>query len=143
MFGNRSEATGSVYLHKGERGSTWRCRLYLPTGETRRKIGPAWTGRGRPPEGYFTKRGAEAWLHDHLASIRNGTAPGLIRTGVTFSDACDEWLRHAEDGRRCRPSTNVNWHARKPTACSARSAGSGSSRHKCGRPAGAGLPLRA
>ena len=30
---------------------------------------------------------------DHLAAIRSGTAPGLIRTGVTVSVAADEWLR--------------------------------------------------
>lgn len=105
MLRHRTEVSGSVYLHKGKRTATWRARLYLPTGETRRTIGPAWTGRGRPPAGTFTKRSAEAWLHDHLASIRNGTAPGLVRTGVTFGDACDEWLRHAEHERGCRPST--------------------------------------
>ena len=44
-------------------------------------------------------------MYDHLASIRGGTAPGLIRTGVTVSVAADEWLRHAEQERGCRPST--------------------------------------
>ncbi len=118
MQPHRTEVSGSVHLHKGKRRSTWRARLYLPTGQTWRTIGPAWTGRGRPAEGTFTKRSAEAWLHDHLAAIRKGTAPGLIRTGVTFSDACDEWLRHAEHERGCRPSTlrdyrsTVNHHLR-------------------------------
>jgi len=48
MQPHRIEVSGSVYLHKGKRTTTWRARLYLPTGETRRTIGPAWTGEGDP-----------------------------------------------------------------------------------------------
>ena len=34
-----------------------------------KKIGPAWTSRGRPADGYFTKRTAEAWLRDVLDQV--------------------------------------------------------------------------
>lgn len=35
----------------------------LPDGrQVQKRIGPAWTERGRPPAGYFTKRTADAWL---------------------------------------------------------------------------------
>jgi hypothetical protein len=44
------------------------------------KVGPAWTERGRPPAGFFTKRTAEAWLRDVLDRARRGTLPGLVRT---------------------------------------------------------------
>ena len=30
--------------------------------QVKKTLGPAWTYRGRPPAGYFTKRTAEAWL---------------------------------------------------------------------------------
>ena len=47
-------------------------------------IGPAWTGRGRPATGYFTKRTAEAWLTHVLQEARRGTLPGAVRTGANF-----------------------------------------------------------
>ncbi|HEV2776216.1 MAG TPA: hypothetical protein VGV90_11550 [Solirubrobacteraceae bacterium] len=70
-----------------------------------RKIGPAWTERGRPPEGYVTKRLAEAWLRDVLDQARRGSLPGMVRTGATFADAAAEFLRYVADERACKPST--------------------------------------
>jgi integrase len=70
-----------------------------------RKIGPAWTERGRPAAGYFTKRTAENWLRDTLDDARRGTLPGMVRTGATFADAAAEFLRYAEHDRACKPST--------------------------------------
>jgi integrase len=70
-----------------------------------RKIGPAWTARGRPPAGYVTQRLAEAWLRDVLDQARRGTLPGMVRTGATFADAAAEFLRYAADDRDCKPST--------------------------------------
>ena len=43
-------------------------------------IGPARTARGRPPDGYFTKRTAEAWLRRILDEAAAGTLPGMVRT---------------------------------------------------------------
>ena len=60
----------------------------------RTRVGPAWTGRGRPTAGSFTKRLAEDWLRDTLDAARRGTLPGAVRTGVTFDDAAAEWLRY-------------------------------------------------
>jgi integrase len=76
-----------------------------------RRIGPAWTERGRPPAGYFTKRGAEAWLRDLLDQARRGTLPGLIRTDATFADAAAEWLRYIEHDRERKPSTVAGYRA--------------------------------
>ena len=70
-----------------------------------RKIGPAWTERGRPPAGYVTKRLAEAWLRDVLDQARRGSLPGMVRTGATFADAAAEYLRYVADERGCKPST--------------------------------------
>jgi integrase len=68
-------------------------------------MGPAWTGRGRPPAGYFTKRLAEDWLREVLDQARRGTLPGLVRTDVTFAQACEDYLAHKERDRRLKPST--------------------------------------
>jgi hypothetical protein len=64
-----------------------------------RKLGPAWTERGRPAAGYFTKRSAEDWLRKVLDEARDGTLPGLVKTDVTFAEAADEWLRYVEHDR--------------------------------------------
>ena len=48
-----------------------------------KKIGPAWTERGRPPAGYFTKRTAEDWLRDVLGS---GAARDVARHGANRCD---------------------------------------------------------
>jgi len=70
-----------------------------------RALGPEWTGKGRPPDGHLTRRTAEAKLQQILVDARRGTLPGMIKTGATVSDACDEWLRHAEHERGVKPST--------------------------------------
>jgi hypothetical protein len=54
--------------------------------------------RGRPPDGYFTKRTAEAWLRDLLDEARRGTLAGMHRSGVTIADAAAEWLRSSVRG---------------------------------------------
>jgi integrase len=73
--------------------------------QVQKALGPAWTARGRPPYGYLTKRTAEAWLRDVLDQARRGTLPGLVRTGVTFADAAEEWLRYVAEERGRKPST--------------------------------------
>jgi integrase len=72
---------------------------------SRGRIGPAWTERGRPAAGYFTKRLAEDWLRDVIDQARHGTLPGMVRTGATFADAAAEWLRYIEHDRGRKPST--------------------------------------
>jgi integrase len=93
-------------------------------------LGPAWTGRGRPPAGYFTKRLAEDWLRDTLDELRFGAgfatsrplerepqerkfATGYgeekVETGVTFAEAAEEYLRFSEEDRGCKPSTIRNY----------------------------------
>ena len=98
--------SGHVYRHDGKRGSVWRAKYRLPDGrQVHRTIGRAWTERGRPAAGYFTKRTAEAWLREVLDQAAKGTLPGLVRTGVTFAEAAGEYLRHLEHDRERKPST--------------------------------------
>jgi integrase len=68
-------------------------------------FGSAWSGRTRPPSGYFTKRQAEDWLRETLEQARRGTLPGLVRTGATVADAAGEYLRYIEHDRERKPST--------------------------------------
>jgi hypothetical protein len=73
--------------------------------QVQKKIGPAWTERGRPAAGYFTKRQAEDALRELLHEARRGTLPGMTRSGATFADAAAEYLRYCEHDRACKPST--------------------------------------
>ena len=84
----------------------WYAKYRLPDGrQIQRKLGPAWTERGRPPDGYFTKRQAEDWLRDMLDQARRGLLPGMVRTGARFADAAAEFLRYVEYDRTLKPST--------------------------------------
>jgi integrase len=98
--------SGHVFRLERKRGAAWYAKYRLPDGrQFQRKIGPAWTERGRPPAGYFTRRSAEAWLRDLLDQARRGTLPGMVRTGATFADAAEEYLRYVEHDRGRKPST--------------------------------------
>jgi integrase len=98
--------SGHVFRIDGKRRPIWRAKYRLPDGrQVQRTIGKVWTERGRPPEGYFTKRTAEAWLRDVLDQAERGTLPGMVRTGRTFANAADEYLRYLAEDRRRKPST--------------------------------------
>lgn len=102
--------SGHVFRVEGKRGPRWYAKYRLPDGhQVQKALGPAWTQRGRPPAGYFTKRTAEAWLRDVLDQARRGTLPGMVRTGATFADAAAEWLRFIERERGRKPSTLADY----------------------------------
>ena len=106
------EPSGHVFRVERKRGPQWYAKYRLQDGrQVQRRIGPAWTERGRPPAGYFTKRGADTWLQAVLHQARHGTLPGQIRTSVTFADAAAEWLRHVEHDRERKPSTVAGYRA--------------------------------
>jgi integrase len=98
--------SGHVFRVERTRGAVWYAKYRLPDGrQAQKKIGPAWTERGRPPAGYYTKRLAEEWLRETLDQARRGTLPGAVRTGARFEDAAAEWLRYVEHDRDVKPST--------------------------------------
>jgi len=106
MSGHQQPISGHVFRVERTRGAVWYAKYRLPFGrQVQRKIGPAWSERGRPPVGYFTKRTAEDWLREVLDQARRGTLPGLVRTGVTVDEAADEFLRYLEHDRSRKPST--------------------------------------
>lgn len=57
-----------------------RAKYRLPDGRVHRTIAPAWTGRGRPRAGYFTKRTVEDW---------SPRCPGPGATGRAAWDGTD------------------------------------------------------
>jgi integrase len=99
--------SGHVFRVERKRGAVWFAKYRLPDGrQVQKKIGPAWSGRGRPPTGYYTKRLAEDWLRGVLDDARRGTLPGMVApSGATFADAAAEWLRFVEQDRERKPST--------------------------------------
>jgi integrase len=98
--------SGHVFRADRKRGPVWYAKYRLPDGrQVQRRIGPAWTGRGRPLAGSYTKRMAEDWLRGILDQARAGTLPGMVRTGATFADATAEFLRYCEQDRGCKPWT--------------------------------------
>jgi integrase len=104
--------TGHVFRTERNRGPGWYAKYRLPDGrQIQKKIGPAWTERGRPANGYFTKRLAEDWLRETLDQARRGTLAGMVRTGATFADAAAEWLRYVEHDRRRKPSTVAGYES--------------------------------
>jgi hypothetical protein len=98
--------SGHVFRVERKRGPAWYARYRLPDGrQVQRRIGPAWTKRGRPAACYFTRRSADAWLHDVLEQARAGTLPGLRRSNATVRDAAQEWLRYVVEDRAIKPTT--------------------------------------
>jgi integrase len=109
LVGVRS-VSGHVFRVDRVSGPVWYAKYRLPDGrQVQRKLGPAWCRVGRPAAGFFTKRSAEAWLREVLVQAHAGSLPGMVRTGVTFARACDEWLRYCVEDRACKPSTMVDY----------------------------------
>jgi len=101
-------ATGSVRLVERSCGAVYYAKLRLPDGrQVQRKLGAAWTRRGRPEGGSLTQRMAEARLRELLVEAERGTLAAINRSGDghTFEDAAAEYLRYVEHERQRRPST--------------------------------------
>jgi integrase len=112
METNVKPISGHVFRVQGKRGPRWYAKYRLPDGrQVQKALGPAWTQRGRPADGYFTKRTAEAWLRDVLDQAHKGTLPGMVRTGATFADAAAEWLRYVEQERGRKASTLADYRS--------------------------------
>lgn len=111
MPGPRSRsASGHVRLAERRKGPVFYIKYRLPDGrQEQRALGPAWTGRGRPPIGYYTRRTAEQALREALADGQRGRLRRPEPSGATFEDAAAEWLRWVEVDRGRRHSTVSNY----------------------------------
>jgi integrase len=103
--------SGHIYRVERKRGAVWYWKLRLPQGgEERKAIGPEWNGPGRPPEGYFTKRTAQAALEARLTDVRRGI--GIpARTGATFRDAAEDWFSRGKAETGWKPSTTRDYRS--------------------------------
>ena len=102
---------GHVFRVERSRGPVWYAEYLLPDGrQVQKKIGPAWSERGRPPAGYFTRRQAEAWLEDVLHAARRGTLPGRSGAGSSSlrrpRSGCVSSERTASGSRRRLSTTS-------------------------------------
>ena len=83
QFGGVGPASGFVFRIDRVRGPQRYAKWRAPDGrQVKRRIGPAWTGRGRPDPGFFTKRTAEEWLRAALDQADDRAARGVD------ADAC-------------------------------------------------------
>jgi hypothetical protein len=98
--------TGHVLLVPRKRGDQFYAHYRLADGrQVKKRLGPAHTGKGRPPTGHFTRKMAQEALDAILTDLRRGTVQVAPKTGATFADAAAEWLRYVEHDRKRRPST--------------------------------------
>ncbi len=97
--------TGFVFRVEGKRKTSWYAKYRLADGrQVKKRIGPAWQGKGHPAPGFVSKRTAERWLDDALAAARE-QAPSVAAVDATFAEAAREWLRYVEHDRGGKPST--------------------------------------
>jgi integrase len=108
----RRSVSGNIYLKTNRvKGPAWYYRARLPHGgEERKLIGPLWTGSGRTPDGYFTKRTAQAVLDARLTDLRRGVGMPN-RTGATFRDAAEHWYIHRGQQESWKPSTRRDYRS--------------------------------
>jgi integrase len=99
--------TGHVKTVDRKRGPVFYLKYRLADGrQVQKLLGPKWTGKGRPADGFYTDRTAADALNAVLTDARRGTLEGAsLRTGRTFHDACAEWLRYVEHDREREIST--------------------------------------
>ncbi len=102
-------ATGHVFLVKRKRGDQWYAKYRIGERQVQKKLGPAWTDKGRCPAGHYTKRTAQQALDAILTDARRGslTAP----TGTTFAVAANEYLRYMEQEKDLAAKTLRNYRS--------------------------------
>ncbi|HUB74545.1 MAG TPA: site-specific integrase [Solirubrobacteraceae bacterium] len=95
-----------MILRKGSRGAVYYLKYRLADGrQVKRRLGKAWTQRGRAPAGYYTPRTADDALQAILTDARRGTLVGMTTIDAKFADASAEWLRYVQHDRDVKPST--------------------------------------
>lgn len=99
--------TGHLRIERRKRGEVFYIKYRDADGQQHnRMLGDRWSGRGRPPAGFYTDRMAEEALQALLADERRGTLAGAKgKSGKTFGDACAEHERYCRDDKQLAAST--------------------------------------
>lgn len=88
--GPYTAVSGHVRIDEGKRRKTWVAKWRDGAGQHEKRLGPAWTERGRAPEGFLRERQAQAMLEAILTDARRGVVRQQ-RTGLTFAELAEEW----------------------------------------------------
>lgn len=103
--------SGHIYRQERQTGPRWVAKWRDGVGQHKRVVGKAWTGKGRPADGYFTKRLAQQALDEILADARRGQLIGPASSGIPFREAAEHWLEHGRHERGLKPSTLVDYRS--------------------------------
>jgi integrase len=110
----RNSISGHVFVVARKRGDQWYAKWRGPkrladgrvvTVQTQQRLGPAWSGHGRPPEGQFTRKTAQAWLQAKLTDLRRGEGIPVEQASVPFRVVAEDWYAHGETVRGLKAST--------------------------------------
>ena len=104
-----AKPTGHVRTLARQGGDVFYAKLKIPrrdgtTYEPQRRLGRVWTKRTRPPDGYLTRRMADARLEAILAGDDPLVSVDTPSNVVSFRTACDEHLRYLEFDRQRKRS---------------------------------------
>jgi integrase len=102
--------SGHVWLYRGKHRQTWCAKWRDHTGQHEKRLGRAWTGRGRPPQGFLRRREAEALLDEILVDARRGQLCQQ-HTGVTFADVAEDWYARGPLERDWSASTQRDYRS--------------------------------
>jgi integrase len=109
-FDLAAPVSGHLWLYQGKRRQTWCARWRDQTGQHQKRLGHAWTGRGRPPQGFLRQRDAEALLEEILVDARRDQLRQQ-RTGVTFADVAEDWYARGPLARDWSASTQRDYRS--------------------------------
>jgi hypothetical protein len=98
----RPAVSGHIRVQRGKRADVFYATWRGQDGRQRQtRLGRVWREKGRPPDGYLTKKMAEAKLRELFADAQRGSVPGPARSGVTLAaDVCCPLARRRGDLRR-------------------------------------------
>jgi integrase len=102
--------SGHVWLYKGKRRNTWCAKWRDPQGQHEKRLGPDWTGKGAPPQGFLREREAQERLDEILVDARRGQLRQQ-RTGYTFEDVAWDWFDRGPLERDWSASTRVDYRS--------------------------------
>jgi integrase len=109
-FDPTAPISGHLDLYEGKLKSTWYAKWRDQAGQHRKRLGPAWTGKGPAPPGFLRRKDAQGQLEEILVEARRGVAR-QERTGLTFELLAEEWFENGKFERDWSASTQVDYRS--------------------------------
>ena len=102
---------GSVFIVERDGGPVFYAKWRDSTGrQVKKRLGPAWVKRGRPPVDALTDRDAVIALAAAVEAHEQALKKPRVDRTVTFADAAAAWLDHLEHVEGAKPSTLADYH---------------------------------